>query len=69
MNNPKYEKFKLNPEEPAIPCGLVAKAVFNDTFKIVQKVKGKQEKSVSINSTGIAWESDRKYIYKNIKTQ
>lgn len=26
------EKTKLNPDAVAIPCGLVAKSFFNDTF-------------------------------------
>jgi len=47
---------KMNPEDPATPCGLVAKSYFNDTFLI-----GGQ----TIDSKGIAWASDVAYKYFN----
>jgi hypothetical protein len=32
-----YKKTKvLNPEDVAMPCGLVAKSFFNDTYKLVK---------------------------------
>jgi len=30
----------LNVDEPAIPCGLVAKSYFNDTYKLLKKNDG-----------------------------
>lgn len=49
--------------DPAIPCGLVAKSLFNDTF-LLKKKGGSQ---ISIDSTNIAWSSDIQYKFKNIE--
>lgn len=48
----------LNPKEPANPCGLAAKTVFTDTFQLFQDTE-----SITIKETGIAWDSDLKYLY------
>ena len=32
----------LKPEDPAIPCGLVAKSFFNDTFKLRNTYNGEK---------------------------
>ena len=51
------------PDEPAIPCGLVAKSFFNDTYILTKKTDGSK---VIINEGGIAWQSDVDYKFKNI---
>lgn len=54
-------------EAPAIPCGLVAKSLFNDTFTMSQ---GSTElTNVEINSNDIAWSSDVEYKFKNIDSK
>ena len=35
-NNPS-RRFKLDDNDPAIPCGLVAKSFFNDTFQLFKR--------------------------------
>jgi len=57
----------------ANPCGLVAKSIFNDTFKLYlgggvtdQQVITTPALSININSTGIAWDSDKEYKFKNM---
>jgi len=47
---------------PAIPCGLVAKSFFNDTYTLIGP-NGK----VDILETNIAWESDKQYKFRNIQ--
>jgi hypothetical protein len=42
----------LDPEGPAIPCGLVAKSFFNDEYKINGGL-------VTIQQDNIAWDSDK----------
>ena len=41
----------LKMDEPAFPCGLVAKSLFNDTFSLA-KTDGEE---VVMTTTGIAW--------------
>jgi len=53
----------LNPDDPAIPCGLVAKSFFNDTYSITYPSGA----PVTIDSSSIAWDSDVLYKFKNIK--
>jgi len=52
-------KVPLATHLPAIPCGLVAKSVFNDTYEL-WKVgsEGNPDLQVYINSKNIAWTSD-----------
>lgn len=52
-------------EQVAIPCGLIAKSFFNDTFELLQKKSTGNYKPVEVNYTNIAWESDKKYKFKN----
>lgn len=49
--------FGLKDNEPANPCGLIAKSYFQDTFKFVDGPEIKQ--------SDIAWPSDLKGKYKN----
>ncbi|KAL4427090.1 hypothetical protein ABPG74_004500 [Tetrahymena malaccensis] len=52
--------FPLNPTDPAIPCGLIAKTFFNDTFKMYQQ----DSSNIPINDSDIAWDVDMEYNYK-----
>lgn len=49
-------------ELPAMPCGLVAKSFFNDTFAFYKK----DGPLIPIDSKGIAWQSDIDYKFKNV---
>lgn len=57
-----HNKAPLDPEAPAIPCGLIAKSFFNDTYELAYSNGTK----VNINEEGIAWSADMYYRYKNI---
>jgi hypothetical protein len=46
-------KTLLNKYDIAIPCGLIAKSVFNDTFRMGRDIATTNE--VPINSDDIAW--------------
>ena len=59
-NIPNMKKVKLNADDPAIPCGLVAKSVFTDRYTLSMG-----SSAVTINENGIAWESDKEYKFKN----
>ena len=68
-------------EDPAIPCGLVAKSYFNDTFSLYKMEENGdttcpgQDKTdpggkctlKNIQSKGIAWSSDLEFKFSNIK--
>lgn len=54
-----HQKFNLNKKPlgdnvEAIPCGLVAKSIFNDTFELWDP----NNKKVDIKDKDIAWKSD-----------
>jgi hypothetical protein len=53
---------ELKDSDPAIPCGLQAKAVFNDQYKIISS----NEDIVEINEDDIAWEGDKDYKFKQV---
>jgi len=57
----------LDPDAVAIPCGLIAKSLFNDTYSLYKghATTDKLGEQVKFNETGIAWESDIKYKFKN----
>ena len=42
---------KLDPEKPAVPCGLVAKSFFNDTYEIIAS----DNTRIPINEKDISW--------------
>ena len=52
----------LPPDAPANPCGLIARSLFNDTYKLYLNKDSSNE--VLITSQGIAWESDLKGRYE-----
>jgi hypothetical protein len=55
----------LNPDDPANPCGLIARSYFNDTFTLTNEKEGNY--FYEINSTNIAWGADRNGRYKKPK--
>lgn len=54
----------LDPEGPAVPCGVIAKTFFIDRFEIYKEDKSQ----VTINEIDIAWSSDKQYKFKNVHT-
>ena len=51
---------------PAIPCGLVARSFFNDTYKLVFNPNELNNSVIDIDESGIAWQSDIKNSFKNL---
>jgi len=49
------------PSNVISPCGLIAHSVFNDSFALFNSAGT----PVALNETGIAWESDLRYKFKN----
>jgi len=45
------------------PCGAIANSLFNDTITLQYEMDG--WKDVKVTGKGIAWESDKKYKFKN----
>jgi len=70
-NEKPIDKKQLDPEDPAIPCGLVAKSFFNDTFALYKKnpngVSEKDDTLITIKEDQIAWTSDKQYKFENLK--
>ena len=60
----KGEKGEEYSKENAIPCGLMAKTFFNDTFEI-KKIGNEENKTIEINDENIAFDKD-KDLFKNI---
>ena len=54
----------MNKDDPAHPCGLVAKSFFNDRYVLKNKQTGKV---VPINENGIAWKTDLDNKFKNVE--
>lgn len=54
----------LLPDEPALPCGLIAKTFFNDIFTLNRQGN---TKSISIDQKNIAWNVDIDFNYKQTK--
>jgi len=51
----------------AIPCGLIAKSFFNDTFQLSTTTFNGTSSTglITIDSENIAWKSDVEYKFKN----
>ena len=49
-------------DEPAYPCGLVAKSYFNDTFELYDN----GVTNITIDDSNIAWKSDVDYKFENL---
>lgn len=52
--------YTLAPTDVANPCGLIAKSLFNDTYKIYDT----DDNELFIDETNIAWDSDKKGRFK-----
>ena len=52
--------IKLDPEAVAVPCGLVAKSMFTDTFTL-----NLGPIAITMDDSKIAWQSDVEYKFKN----
>lgn len=61
--NVSLSGLELNPNEVAVPCGLIAKSFFNDTYQL----KNEKGEPITIDESNIAWEADKKLKYKNVK--
>lgn len=62
-NTKTVSGLTLDDGEPANPCGLVAKSFFNDTFALFDK----SSTNITISDSGIAWDSDKEYKFKNME--
>ncbi len=62
-----YTGLALKENDFANPCGLVAKAFFNDTFSLTDVNDGKTT-VIEIKSDGIANDYDKKYVFKKYNT-
>jgi len=51
----------LDPEAVAIPCGLIAKSFFTDSYTMAEA----DGTDVPIDSSDIAWKSDVEFKFKN----
>jgi hypothetical protein len=57
-----YTGVALKPDNAAIPCGLIAKSIFNDTFALFNAA----DVAITIKETDIAWPSDKNGRYSNV---
>lgn len=66
--NQQYNKklVKLDGTAPAIPCGLVAKSFFNDSFSLYSESADGAQTQITIVDDNIAWSSDMAYKFSNI---
>ncbi len=60
--NSFYKNRELNGSDIAVPCGLIAKSLFNDRFNL-----SLDNKNIIIDETNIAWSADKKNKYENSK--
>ena len=59
-------RVALPPNAPANPCGLIAKSIFNDTYKLYSNNLGVGY-NIYINESNIAWPEDK--VYRFIKPE
>lgn len=57
-----YNGDALDPTSVAIPCGLIAKSFFNDTYEF----KSPNGFNIPIDQKNIAWKADKDLKYRNI---
>lgn len=57
-----YNGKPLQEDDFAVPCGLIAKYRFTDTFKIIDP----DAKAVDIDEEGIAYGVDKRMRFKNV---
>ena len=61
----------LDPDGAAIPCGIIALSVFNDTFELytpeTASLENQQDGKVHINKNNIAWDSDISLKFNNLE--
>jgi hypothetical protein len=57
---------QLNEEDPAIPCGLVAKSFFNDTYQLFREHGNGTREEIIISQKNIAWNSDVETRFNNV---
>ena len=60
-----YKGVNFTEEEKkavAVPCGLIAKSFFRDSFKLFDK----DGKEIEIDESDIAWEADKKIKFQNL---
>jgi len=48
-----------------VPCGAIANSLFNDVIKLEHVTDENTYEEIDLLRTGIAWESDKKYKFKN----
>jgi len=53
-------------EDPATPCGLVAKSLFTDSYSGFT-VKG-EATGIDIKEDKIAWATDKEFKFKNVES-
>ena len=60
----------LDQDSVAVPCGLIAKSFFRDSFELFYKKDGlNEEEKITINEKDIAWEADKKIKFNNSKNK
>ena len=59
----------MDPEDPATPCGLVAKSLFNDHFDFSEFKKDGEGDAITVLQDNIAWETDKLYKFNNVGTK
>jgi len=47
------------------PCGAIANSMFSDEINLYQVPESGNKKKVPLLNTGIAWDSDKQFKFKN----